>query len=82
LKKQNDDQIFNKQQTAKILESSYKKVLKAYKQINDNKNNQKQQQQQQNNNQSLSQFIDNMQHKINDLVNKYVIQYKKRSKPN
>eukprot|EP01084_Bolivina_argentea_P260064 439059_1 len=72
LKNENNINLFNDEQRHKILESSHKKVLKAWKQINDKQVNPSDKQ-------TLSQFIDNMQSKINDLVGKYVVQYKKRT---
>jgi len=62
-------QPFDAEQRQKILQSAHKKVLKAYKQLNDGKKK---------NNQSLAHFVENMQSKIADLVKKYVVQYRKR----
>lgn len=74
LAEDNGQSQFDAEQRQKILQSAHKKVLKAYQQLNDNKKNGGAGQQ------TLSQFIDNMTQKIDDLVKKYVIQYKKRMK--
>merc|ERR1712176_1204179 len=69
VEKEHKKSVFSEQQKHKILESSHKKILKAYREINESNKNAQQQ--------SLSVFVDSIQKKINDLVRKYVSHYKK-----
>lgn len=66
LEQDGEASTFDAEQKGKILQSAHKKVLKAYAQLSKEKK------------QKLTDFVDNMTHKIDDLVRKYVVQYKKR----